>query len=58
MENLENGWIVENYEEEDYVVHECAWCGNPIYEGDYQYDIGGDYVCEDCIRHAREIARK
>jgi formylmethanofuran dehydrogenase subunit E len=57
MENLEHGWIVEDYEEEEKVVRYCAWCGEPIYEGDYEYDIGSDYVCHECIINARRTAQ-
>lgn len=58
MTDLEHGWIVESYEEEDIIVHECSWCGSPIYEGDYVYHINGEHICEDCIKEAREIAEK
>ena len=38
----------------------CCVCGEPIYSGEYFYNITGDKVCEECIlqyiKPFREIA--
>lgn len=27
----------------------CDICGEPVYEGDYLTDIGGEKWCDDCL---------
>lgn len=55
-DNLEHGWIVNDYESEDKEYCTCEWCGEPIYIGDIYYDLNGDKVCEDCIMDCRKTA--
>lgn len=35
---------------------ECAYCGEPIFEGDTYYELGGNPICEVCIDEARRTA--
>lgn len=53
---IENGWLRDDYEEEEIVKYYCDECGEPIYEGDYYYTFGGDKVCEQCIEKMQKIA--
>ena len=55
-DDLEHGWIVNDRESELEKAYTCEWCGDPIYYGDEYYDLGGDKVCEDCIRDCRRTA--
>lgn len=55
-DNLEHGWIVNEKEEEEQVYHICDWCGTQIYFGCDYYNVGGDKVCEECIRDCRRTA--
>jgi hypothetical protein len=42
--------------EEPAPVAECAWCKEPIYEGDEYYDINGDTICTECIDECKKTA--
>lgn len=42
--------------EEDTQVFICSGCGDPIYEGEYYYDIMGEQFCEGCIASAKGVA--
>lgn len=42
---------------EEVVVHYCCECGEPIYEGDYFYEINGEPWCAECIHNCRKEAR-
>lgn len=54
-DNIENGMVIGG-EPDDIVVFTCAWCGEPIYNGNDYYDLDGDAVCEDCMLSARKTA--
>lgn len=32
----------------------CDECGDPLYEGEEAYVIGGNYYCESCISDAKQ----
>lgn len=42
--------------DEPEAVERCANCGEPIYEGDDYYEIGGECYCEVCVDDARKTA--
>lgn len=48
---IENRMVVDSEWERQYkVVARCYKCESEIYQGEYFFDIGGDIVCENCIR--------
>lgn len=57
-DDLEHGWLVNDIEEEAEQAFTCDWCGEPIYDGDEYYDLGGERVCSDCIRNCQKMATK
>ena len=56
-EDKNMGWSHTDpeYIEEKPVCH-CSHCGEPIYEGDWMWNIHGEYFCEDCINDLKESA--
>ena len=35
---------------ENQIRYNCDQCGEPVYEGDFIYDIYDKIICSDCIR--------
>lgn len=50
-EMIENRMVVDSEWKRHYkAVARCDQCESEIYQGEYFFDIGGDIVCENCIR--------
>ena len=50
-EMIENRMNVDSEWKRHYkVVARCDQCESEVYQGEYFFDIGGDIVCENCIR--------